>query len=75
MPYSRRTAFFLGGGKAMINALTATELKLGVAIGYDTSAFSPETCSARATSLASSFDAASARSSPGRLLISVDGKS
>jgi tricarballylate dehydrogenase len=35
MPYSRRTAFFLGGGKAMINALTITALKLGVTIGYD----------------------------------------
>ena len=35
MPYSRRTAFFLGGGKAMINALTTTALKLGVTIGYD----------------------------------------
>jgi len=35
MPYSRRTAFFLGGGKAMINALYATAARLGVAIGYD----------------------------------------
>jgi tricarballylate dehydrogenase len=35
MPYSRRTAFFLGGGKAMMNALYATAAKLGVAIGYD----------------------------------------
>src|ERR1700730_8148294 len=35
MPYSRRTAFFLGGGKAMINALYATAAKLGVAVGYD----------------------------------------
>jgi len=35
MPYSRRTAFFLGGGKAMINALYATALKLGVRIDYD----------------------------------------
>jgi tricarballylate dehydrogenase len=35
MPYSRRTAFFLGGGKAMINALYATAAKLGVAIDYD----------------------------------------
>ena len=35
MPYSRRTAFFLGGGKAMINALYATAIGLGVAIGYD----------------------------------------
>src|SRR6201996_6621848 len=35
MPYSRRTAFFLGGGKAMINALYATALKLGVTITYD----------------------------------------
>jgi tricarballylate dehydrogenase len=35
MPYSRRTAFFLGGGKAMINALYATAAKLGVMICYD----------------------------------------
>jgi tricarballylate dehydrogenase len=35
MPYSRRTAFFLGGGKAMVNALYATAIKLGVDIGYD----------------------------------------
>ena len=35
MPYSKRTAFFLGGGKAMINALYATAAKLGVGIGYD----------------------------------------
>jgi tricarballylate dehydrogenase len=35
MPYSKRTAFFLGGGKAMINALYATAAKLGVAISYD----------------------------------------
>lgn len=35
MPYSKRTAFFLGGGKAMTNALYATAAKLGVAIGYD----------------------------------------
>lgn len=35
MPYSRRTAFFLGGGKAMINALYATASRLGVTIGYD----------------------------------------
>lgn len=35
MPYSRRTAFFLGGGKAMVNALYATAIKLGVGIGYD----------------------------------------
>jgi tricarballylate dehydrogenase len=35
MPYSRRTAFFLGGGKAMINALYAAALKLGVDIDYD----------------------------------------
>lgn len=35
MPYSRRTAFFLGGGKAMINALYATAEKLGVTIFYD----------------------------------------
>src|ERR1700676_937809 len=35
MPYSKRTAFFLGGGKAMINALSAPAGKLGVGIGYD----------------------------------------
>jgi tricarballylate dehydrogenase len=35
MPYSQRTAFFLGGGKAMINALYMTAAKLGVTISYD----------------------------------------
>jgi tricarballylate dehydrogenase len=35
MPYSKRTAFFLGGGKAMINTLYATAARLGVGIGYD----------------------------------------
>lgn len=35
MPYSRRTAFVLGGGKAMINSLYATAARLGVAISYD----------------------------------------
>ena len=35
MPYSQRTAFFLGGGKAMINALYMTAAKLGVTINYD----------------------------------------
>jgi tricarballylate dehydrogenase len=35
MPFSRRTAFFLGGGKAMVNALYSTALKLGVTINYD----------------------------------------
>lgn len=35
LPSSRRTAFLLGGGKAMINALYATAARLGVAISYD----------------------------------------
>ena len=35
MPYSRRTAFVLGGGKAMINSLYATAAGLGVGICYD----------------------------------------
>jgi tricarballylate dehydrogenase len=35
MPYSRRTAFFLGGGKAAVNALYTTAIKLGVVISYD----------------------------------------
>jgi tricarballylate dehydrogenase len=35
MPYSKRTAFVLGGGKAMINSLYQTAAKLGVTIGYD----------------------------------------
>lgn len=38
MPYSRRTAFPLGGGKAMINALYATAAELGVEISYDSKA-------------------------------------
>jgi tricarballylate dehydrogenase len=35
MPYSRRTAFVLGGGKAMVNSLYQTAAKLGIAISYD----------------------------------------
>lgn len=35
MPYSRRTAFVLGGGKAMINSLYATAARLGIAISYN----------------------------------------
>lgn len=35
MPYSRRTAFVLGGGKAMINSLYATAAGLGVDVSYD----------------------------------------
>lgn len=35
LPYSRKTVFFLGGGKALVNALYATAEGLGVAIRYD----------------------------------------
>lgn len=35
MPYSRRTAFPLGGGKAMINALYVAAERLGIVISYD----------------------------------------
>jgi len=35
LPFSRRTAFLLGGGKAMINALYATAERLGVGVLYD----------------------------------------
>lgn len=35
LPWSRKTAFFLGGGKALMNALYATAERLGVAILYD----------------------------------------
>ena len=35
MPYSRRTAFPLGGGKAMINALYIAAERLGIVINYD----------------------------------------
>jgi tricarballylate dehydrogenase len=35
MPYSRRTAFPLGGGKAMINALYTAAKRLGIVISYD----------------------------------------
>lgn len=34
LPYSRKTAFFLGGGKALVNALYAAAEGLGVAIRY-----------------------------------------
>lgn len=35
LPYSRKTAFFLGGGKALVNALYDTAGRLGVGIRYD----------------------------------------
>jgi tricarballylate dehydrogenase len=35
VPYSRRTAFLLGGGKAMVNALYETAGRIGVTIGYE----------------------------------------
>lgn len=36
LPHSRKTAFMLGGGKALVNALYATAERLGVGILYDT---------------------------------------
>ena len=36
IPYSRKTAFLLGGGKALINSLYAAAEALGVEICYDT---------------------------------------
>ncbi|WP_322516733.1 FAD-dependent tricarballylate dehydrogenase TcuA [Rhodopseudomonas palustris] len=38
VPYSRRTVFPLGGGKAMINALYSTATDIGVAISTDSEA-------------------------------------
>ncbi|MFP5517176.1 MAG: FAD-dependent tricarballylate dehydrogenase TcuA [Alphaproteobacteria bacterium] len=38
LPYSRKTAFFLGGGKALVNALYATAEGLGITIHYDSEA-------------------------------------
>lgn len=38
VPFSRRTAFLLGGGKAMLNALYEKAAKLGVVITYDSEA-------------------------------------
>jgi tricarballylate dehydrogenase len=35
IPRARRTAFLLGGGKAMVNALYAAAARLGVAIDYE----------------------------------------
>lgn len=34
-PYSQRTAFLLGGGKAMINALYTTAARVGIAVSYE----------------------------------------
>jgi len=34
VPFSRRTAFLLGGGKAMLNALYQTAAGIGVVVGY-----------------------------------------
>ncbi len=49
LPPSRRTAFLLGGGKAMMNALYATATRLGVAIGCDTRAAPPTLACGTAT--------------------------
>ena len=38
IPFSRRTAFLLGGGKAMLNALYSTAAAAGVEIGYESAA-------------------------------------
>lgn len=38
LPYSRKTAFFLGGGKALVNALYTTAEGLGITIHYDSEA-------------------------------------
>jgi tricarballylate dehydrogenase len=38
IPFSRRTAFLLGGGKAMVNALYRKAQAMGVAIAYDSQA-------------------------------------
>ena len=38
IPFSRRTVFLLGGGKAMLNALYETAANLGVVIAYDSEA-------------------------------------
>lgn len=38
IPFSRRTVFLLGGGKAMLNALYQTAANLGVVIAYDSEA-------------------------------------
>lgn len=40
VPYSRRTAFLLGGGKAMVNALYETAEAIGVSVAYETEAVS-----------------------------------
>lgn len=37
VPFSRRTAFFLGGGKAVANALYARIEELGIEVSYDAS--------------------------------------
>ncbi|MCW2282502.1 tricarballylate dehydrogenase [Rhodoblastus acidophilus] len=38
LPYSRRTAFLLGGGKAMVNALYGAAARLGVSFDYESEA-------------------------------------
>lgn len=40
LPYSRRTTFFLGGGRAAVNALYVTAQKLGIGIAYESEAVS-----------------------------------
>lgn len=46
-PWSRKTAFLMGGGKAMVNALYATAIRKGVAVFYNSAVAAIEAdCSA-----------------------------
>lgn len=53
VPASRKTAFLLGGGKSMINALYATAERLGVAIHYEAEVTELQLCGRRLTDLVS----------------------
>lgn len=51
LPFSRRTAFFLGGGKAAANALYETARTLGVEIRYDAAILTLDIAALPATSV------------------------
>jgi tricarballylate dehydrogenase len=52
LPFSRKTAFLLGGGQAMVNAIYARAERLGVEIRYACEAGRPRLCGHRLTEIA-----------------------
>ena len=73
LPPSRKTAFLLGGGKAMLNALYRTAERLGVTIGYDCEVSEIRLDAGRVESVAFRHEGATQRLRPGSLIACCGG--